>query len=138
MRLKIDISTNVKSFLTALENKLNDLSVVFEDIGEELLSEFEAAWKSERDPLLRKWADLKESSLKRKTGGYQILRDTGRLQNSFTVQTDKSGVTIGTNVEYAKYHQFGTKKMPKRMLLPDRSYDAMEELIINRIKEFLK
>ena len=39
--------------------------------------------------------------------------DTGRLRSSLTFKVDgnSKGVTIGTNVEYAPYQEFGTSKM---------------------------
>lgn len=59
----------------------------------------------------------------------KILRDTGRLLNSLAPDLVGTGdqkldagqgfVTIGTNVAYAKWHQFGTRKMPKRQIFPE-------------------
>jgi phage gpG-like protein len=39
--------------------------------------------------------------------GGQTLRDTARLQRSFTVSINTSGFSIGSNVRYAKSHQDG-------------------------------
>lgn len=44
----------------------------------------------------------------------QPLRDTRRLQSSFTYQTNARGFELGTNVEYAAIHQFGGTITPKR------------------------
>jgi len=56
-------------------------------------------------------------------GSAQLLRDNGMLQQSFTIgepgnvwEVGQNSVTVGTRVEYAKYHHFGTKgpyRIPK-------------------------
>lgn len=43
----------------------------------------------------------------------QPLRDTRRLQSSFTYSTTPSRFELGTNVEYAATHQFGAEIRPK-------------------------
>jgi len=54
------------------------------------------------DPDGKPWAPLKF-----RRG--QILRLTGRLANSFTATVTSNGFRVGTNVEYAHFHQQGTK-----------------------------
>jgi phage gpG-like protein len=57
------------------------------------------------------WKPLRPSTIaaRRKQGkGAQILRDTAVLQNSITYSAQQDGVTIGTNVEYGPWQQFGT------------------------------
>lgn len=47
------------------------------------------------------------------------LVDTGRLKNSisYIVTAGEHTVYIGTNVEYAKYHELGTSRLPARHFL---------------------
>jgi len=45
-------------------------------------------------------------SLRRKSGG-KTLQDTGRLRNSLTYKIEGNKIKIGSNVCYAKIHQFG-------------------------------
>lgn len=46
------------------------------------------------------------------------LVKTGRLKNSiYPVISSPETVDIGTNVEYAKYHELGTKALPARHFL---------------------
>jgi HK97 gp10 family phage protein len=62
--------------------------------------------------------------------------DTGRLRASIThyVEKEKEIVGIvGTNVEYAKYQEFGTSKMPPHPFL----FPALESNR-NKITELLK
>jgi phage gpG-like protein len=42
------------------------------------------------------------------------LRDTGRLANSFTTELIPEGFRIGTNVLYARVHQYGATITPKK------------------------
>lgn len=51
----------------------------------------------------------------------QPLRDTGRLQRSITSQVIGDAAVIGTNVRYARTHQFGATILPvkaKRLAVP--------------------
>ena len=43
----------------------------------------------------------------------QPLRDTGRLQRSITSQVQGDAAVVGTNVRYARTHQFGATILPK-------------------------
>lgn len=54
--------------------------------------------------------------------------DTGRLRGSITHLVDDRSVTIGTNVEYAKYQEMGTSRM--------KAQPFLEPGISNNIGEF--
>lgn len=71
----------------------------------------------EKDPWGRPWKPLKPATIERKRSS-KILRDTGRLWQSFTWRVEGDTLHFGTNVEYAPYHQFGTKHIPRRPFLP--------------------
>jgi phage gpG-like protein len=60
--------------------------------------------------------------------GRSLLQFTGRLQKSVTWQGDRPGeggifvpertyVVLGTSVPYARFHQIGTDRMPRRSIL---------------------
>ena len=64
------------------------------------------------------------------------LLDTGRLRASFTVQPGDGFFRIGSSVGYARFHQFGTRRMVARPMLPgqvipEKWTDAFAE-VINR------
>lgn len=75
-----------------------------------------------------RWVELKSVSLKRagyqrdkkgrhalgrnRTAGYSILQDTGRLASSIVQAFDAHSATVGTNVVYARIHQFGGTTRP--------------------------
>lgn len=52
---------------------------------------------------------------------------TGRLRNSITNTHDKNTVYIGTNVEYAPYVEFGTKRVSARPYLKPAIVNHLEE-----------
>jgi phage gpG-like protein len=56
--------------------------------------------------------------------GWPIMKRTGKLFSSLTnlrgapnTITATGAQIFGTNVEYAKFHQYGTEKMPKRQII---------------------
>ena len=78
-----------------------------------------------------KWEPLSQNTIDgRRVGkgiGFaQILRDTGVLLNSLSpggpanfLEPIQGGVSIGTNVPYARYHHDGTDTIPRRRLWPE-------------------
>ena len=63
--------------------------------------------------------------------------DTGRLRASITHLVDDRSVTIGTNVEYAKYQEMGTSRMKAQPFLEPGISNNMEEfkeIIRNELK----
>lgn len=57
----------------------------------------------------------------------KLLRDTGRLDASFLPFAEKDDGGIFSDLPYAKPHQEGTGKLPKRRLLPVRK-EVIEKL----------
>lgn len=53
--------------------------------------------------------------------------DTGRLRASITHLVDDKSVTIGTNVEYAKYQELGTSRMKAQPFLEPGIMNNMDE-----------
>ena len=83
------------------KNALRELNAVLAEEGLELVAE---GFEAEKDPSGRDW--------KPTLRGGSILRDTGRLARSFTRKVTTTGFRIGTNVLYAKTHQFGAVIVP--------------------------
>lgn len=68
------------------------------------------------------------------------LVDTGRLRASisYTVYLQKGHSLVGTNVEYAPHHEYGTSKMPQRPFLRntfDENREAIKKIIRNEIEK---
>lgn len=71
------------------------------------------------------WEPLAASTLRYKQSG-TILRETSRLFNSIGYDVRGSEARVFTNVEYARYHQFGTRKMSARPFLGFSDRDVRE------------
>lgn len=55
------------------------------------------------------WKPLSPNTIASRRGGNaKILRDTGRLAQSFTYNVMGNKVSVGTNLKIAEYHNFGT------------------------------
>lgn len=100
-------------------NKI-DLQRIYRGIGEVLQTTMEDQFKEEGAYLGSGWDSLAASTIKarERKGKWpgSILQVTGRLVSSFTYEVNGNTLTFGTNVEYAKYLHFGTKRMPARPL----------------------
>ncbi len=77
-------------------------------VQQALVTEVRLGFRAQTSPYGKPWDPLKKKRGRNKDKG-KILRDTGRLANSITGGYSGSEVRVGTNVEYAPYHQFGTK-----------------------------
>ena len=63
--------------------------------------------------------------------------DTGRLQGSMHHEAGDDYVSVGTDVEYAIYVHFGTRKMEANAFLKnafERNMDQIREYIINELR----
>jgi phage gpG-like protein len=80
-------------------------------LAEEALTQVANGFRQSRDPYGRPWKPLK-----RRVG--QPLRDTGRLLNSFHTKVDSRGFEVLSDVFYAQFHQEGTRRIPRRQMLP--------------------
>jgi phage gpG-like protein len=107
----------------------------------------------------RRWAPLSERTIAMRRKGPRPgsadkpLQDTRKLLGSFTrgMVPQMSGVaykggsgfrmqgrsvTVGTNVEYAPKHEYGTKRIPKRKMLPTPR--AARKIAVDGIEGILK
>lgn len=99
--------TGVAAKIRAMMAAGDQLEDLHKRIGAALVSNVQLGFKSGASPGGQAWAPLK---IRRG----QPLRDTGRLRSSITASADGDGVTVGTNVNYAAVHQFGTVINPKK------------------------
>ena len=161
--MKIDVKVKdkeIKELFGILQIRLSGLGMepVMEKIGNRLLSNWRLNWKKEKDPYEKPWKPLSDLTIARRKKGKQnlnkraqILRDSGRLFGSYNVEAFGDRVEIGTNVLYARTHQFGAKKgkfgttkrgtpipwgnIPARKMLPDRGLPHRDW---EQIKEILE
>ena len=105
--VKIDIDNQA---VTAAFNRLLQLGQnpgpVLQDIGGELHKNIQQGFEAGVSPYGQKWAPLKHRSGK-------PLLDNGHLQKSISYRVVGNTVEIGTNLLYARLHQFGGVIRPK-------------------------
>lgn len=91
------------------------------------------------------WKPLAQSTREQRTrlgfgAARPILVRTGRLKKGFVTSSTSTKAEISNTANYAKYHQFGTKRMPKRVILDtsSKSRKAIRLLFANFIGEKIK
>ena len=85
-------------------------------------------------------ARIKQRRRRHKTGSMKILQDTGELRRSIQYEAEKNHVRIGSNLKYARIHQFGGRHIPARQFLgvtdDERRYimqDMLEAYLIRHV-----
>ena len=110
-----------EAVIRMLERVANvDPRAPLEEIGIYLHRRVLEGFERQRDPWGRPWEPLSPETVRRK-GSSRILEDTGRLRQSIAWRTlGRDAVVVGTNVEYAPVHQFGSdeRHIPARPFLP--------------------
>lgn len=156
----------VREALERLQRRLSDLTPVMRAIATELEARVEARFETETDPAGRKWAPLADSTLmqvmrraaggdpRRKRGGgtkakaigalarKRILYDSGDLLGSLTSAAGRHEARVGFGQPYAAYHEYRTKKMPRRgLLLADPEArtlgEADREAVLDLLRDYL-
>lgn len=116
IEIEID-DREVRQALNDLARRVADLSPAMRAIGQELETRIAERFERQRDPAGRPWAPLKGATLAKKKGRGSILYHTGDLLDSRTHRAGRDFVEVGFGKPYAAYHEFGTRKMPRRGLL---------------------
>lgn len=104
------LSALIRSFEQAADpDKIAKLSHA---LAAEALQLMQSEFVAQKDPYGAAWAPLKVRA-------GMILSDTGRLRGSVTANSDGGEVRLRVPTSYAVFHQHGTKRMPKRQILPN-------------------
>jgi hypothetical protein len=112
-------------------------------IGNEAKNFFVNSWRLQgfEDKSVQKWTPRKKQDKKR--AGRAILVDSGDLRRSIIrepVNKSQLSVKISTDLPYAKVHNEGIGKMPKRQFMGD-SYKLNElckKIIISQLDKIFK
>ena len=135
IEVNVDISeiekkqSNIRSYLPEAMGRATQRAL--NDIGQAVVSRATLAF---RTPQMRPspWAPRKP--LKR-DDGHPLLIKSGSLRQSIKYRVVGSDtVMVGSDKEYAKYHQHGTKRMPARPFFPVDSYGNLLPEIKRKIE----
>jgi len=115
-------SQGVKTTLTGLAYKAQNLEPVFKVFGEHMIRSIARNFKAGGRPV--KWTP---SIRAQETGGKTLIKFRD-LQNSVTPREDNSSLTLGTNVIYARIHQLGGQAgRGRKVTIPARPYLVVQE-----------
>jgi len=127
--------------LDRLQDILNDLSPEMELAGRYLIDFYEGAvWETEGSIINHPWQPLPRGTLIEKEKSYPgrgVLERTGALRYGFTLFTTSEMAMINNPIDYAKYHFYGTYKMPARIFMGanDEVLTHISEMIVKSITE---
>ncbi|MBN3949369.1 MAG: phage virion morphogenesis protein [Nostoc sp. NMS7] len=115
--------------LTRLGGKLTIPTEFLKSTGDYLLKRAEQGFRTETDPYGQKWAPLSPATIAQKERlGYprKILTRKGDMRKSPTATIQGKSVKI-TIAFPSEFHQRGTRKMPKRQILPEGRLSKTDE-----------
>ncbi|MEE4137465.1 MAG: phage virion morphogenesis protein [Desulforhopalus sp.] len=107
-----EFKIDAKDFIDQIKKALSrfaDTKACAAEIGESLVTSTKLRFRKETGPDGEKW---KESARASEEGG-QTLTDDSILKNSIEYEATSTQVAVGTNVKYAKIHQYGGDITPK-------------------------
>jgi len=91
-----------------IQKKVSNHKVLYKRIGIKILKFVDDNFKAEGKE--NKWKELSKLTIQaRRKKSSKILQDTGKLKQSYAYQVGGRSVKIGSPLEIAKYHEFGTK-----------------------------
>ena len=111
----------VVEFLAALGKKAGNLRGLMDSIGQEMETRVANRFETQTDPSGAPWIQWADSTIANypDDGNGTILDRYGDMLASLSHQADDSSVTWGFATPYAAYHEFGTKRMPRRGMLTE-------------------
>lgn len=133
MRLTLEVygDRQLDRKLLRYADRVGDLEPVFDELADDFLSIETRQFSSEGRFASGGWAQLAESTVARRGSAHPILDDHGDLRASLTDAAAKGAIRqitsdslfVGTDVDYAQYHQQGTRRMPRRRPVEFREAD---------------
>ena len=121
---KIALDDFIKE-MNDLESALKDTEPLMAHIANTLALFTSQSFEKETSPFGEKWKPLSSATPKKSKGLKKKLVDKGKLVNSISTSHTAKSASIGTNVVYARIHQYGGKAgrnhktiIPARAFLP--------------------
>lgn len=128
VKIKVEGLSKLKGNLKKKIDKLQDLTQFFQVVGAYVQRRtIKECFDKEQAPDGSKWQPLsewrtKERRKRHKSGHMKILQDTGELRRSIKYQAAKDHVLIGSNLKYARIHQFGGTIHSKQFRTSKKDY----------------
>ena len=118
--VKVEGLDKVRKKLKVTTEKLSDMRKFWSSVGMYVQKQtIKERFDKEQTPDGQKWKPLAPATIKarkkrHKKGNMKILQDTGELRRSIKYEADTNSVKVGSNLVYARTHQFGRGKIPAR------------------------
>lgn len=98
--------------------RLRDVTLPLSGFWREKEKLIERQFDTNSDPFGNAWTPLKASTIRQKKQNKdKILTHYGKMRRQFKAKIEKVGILIYNEAGYSGFHQTGTKKMPRRLLL---------------------
>ena len=144
MKINIKASgvSKLKQKLQLQADKLSNLQPFWQLVGMYVQKQtIKERFDKEQAPDGTKWKPLSPARIKQrlkrhKTGKMKILQDVGELRRSIQYEAGANYVRIGSNLKYARTHQFGRGNIPARPFLGVTVSERKH--INNMFREYLK
>ena len=142
INIKAEGINSLKQSLQSRIDRLQNLQPFWQLVGMYVQKQtIKERFDREQSPDGTKWKALAPATVKHrmrrnKSGYMKILQDTGELRRSVTYEAGQSYVRIGSNLKYARTHQFGRGNIPARPFLGITSNERNH--IKGMFREYLK
>lgn len=121
----------VKAKLKALENGFKYAKPVLDEIADSAIKNFKQNFKEKGKRLEAPWPARKRSY------PHPLMLKSRTLQKGFKKESVTNKKAVITNpVEYAKYHQFGTSKLPVRKIVGFSK--AIKAVIVGKFTKYIR
>ena len=100
--------------------------------GDEVLKLIRKQFVTEKDPYGKSWTPLSKSTIRR-NGPHKILSKSGDMKASIKVIYDNGGTgfKVTSDSPYINFHQFGTRRMVRRMVFPLSGLTTTNQMLIS-------
>lgn len=140
--VRIEGLNKLQNKLSDITNKLKGAKQFYSSVGAYIQRQtIKERFDKEQTPEGEKWKPLKPSTIKarnkrHKTSRMKILQDTGELRRSIKYEADNEKVKVGSNLIYARTHQFGRDKIPARPFLGVTKQERQH--IVKMLTQYIK
>lgn len=152
INIKAEGTNRLKQRLNTQAQNLLNLQPFWQLVGMYVQNQtIKERFDKEQAPDGTKWKPLspirvKQRMKRHKTGNMKILQDVGNLRDSVQYEAGQNYVRIGSNLKYARIHQFGGtihfKKRKGSVAIPARPYLGVtpneRQYINNLFRAYLK
>ena len=123
LSIKLDGVSQLTQKLKSQAERLRNLQPLWQLVGMYVQRQtIKERFDQEQAPDGTKWKPLSPARVKQrlkrhKAGSMKILQDVGELRRSIQYEAGPNYVRIGSNLKYARTHQFGRGNIPARPFL---------------------